>query len=773
MADKSGRTEKKDFLERLYEVAHHPALHIPWKVFTVIFKCLFTLVLIGMFTVGIVGCVMMIYVSNNFNGKGVPALDSLSLDATTAVYVQNEEGQFELYQQLSGANSIWTPLDEIPLYMQDAVIAIEDERFRDHSGVDFKRTVGAFANLLLHFNSTEYGASTLTQQLIKNITQEDDHSIERKVTEILRALELERNYSKDQILETYLNILPLSDNIYSVGTAALYYFGKDVSDLSLAECALIAGITQNPSKFSPYAHPENARQRQHVVLYKMYELGFISGDEYNQAINEELIFRNGMQKSATTDYYMDLMVEDIITDLMDTYGYSREYANRLVFYGGLTIYSAEMPDKQLACEAIYADEDNWPEHREEDEEDPQSAFFAMDYTGRVIATVGGRGEKVGSRGLNRSTDSPQSPGSSIKPITVFSYAINYNLSTYSTLWQDGPITLPNGRRWPANYEAAVRDNGPVIFEYAVQKSLNTVPVQIMSVFTPQRCFDWATQTMGLSTLVDSDVNYAPLALGAFTYGVTCRDMAAAYAVFGNGGYYNKPYTYFSVDQNGVTLLNNTPTYAHVMDVDSAYVVNRLLQRVMRGPNGTARAIASSWSGMEVFAKTGTAESKTDVYFAGGTPYYVATCWFGYDYDQTLRGTQTGGARNLWNKCMLALHDGLENASFELKGTTVERKYCTASGLLATSACPDTELGVYKADNIPGFCTVHSHTAPEESTSEDESPATSSTTTTTTTTTTATTPRTTADTPVSVPSTAPTAAPTAAPVNSAENENEPE
>ena len=684
-------------------------------------RVVLTVFLVGVITVSMIGCILVVYVVNNFDGTtGLPDLNNLSMDKTSIIWVKNENtGSFEEYQHLEGVNSIWVDLEKIPYYMQKAVIAIEDERFESHYGVDWKRTVSAFANLIFHFSSVEYGGSTITQQLIKVTTGENEHRWSRKITEILRAVEMEKLYSKDQILEAYLNNLPLSDNIVGVGAGANYFFGKEIDELSLAECAVLAGITQNPSRYNPYTHPDNARRRQQMILYKMNELGFITDDEYIQAAGEELHFTSSMKHMATWDYYVDLVIEDVIKDLMDQYGYTKGYATQLVFYGGLNIYSAENPKQQAAVEKVYADEKNYPAKLEKDTEDPQASLFVMDYEGRVVATIGGRGEKTGKRSYNRSTMSYRSPGSSIKPLTSYGPAISTDIVHWSSVIRDAPIMNVKGTPWPANYNAKPRDNGNVFLYYGLQQSLNTVAANLVQQLTPQKSFDFATSIFKLSSLVKSqtgddgmiytDIAYSPLALGALTKGVYARDMAAAYAVYGNGGYYNEPYSYYSVYQNGTmdtgkSLLKKGPVNIRVMDEDSAYVMNRMMQRVVR--YGTGRSISGSWPKMEVFGKTGTAESNRDVYFCGGTPYYVGASWFGYDNNQKLVGTQTGYARSLWNRAMLALHGGVEAKAFEKKGTTQELEFCTASGELATDKCPQTDVGVYKSANIPGACKTH-------------------------------------------------------------------
>ncbi len=687
-------------------------------------QMLLAAVLVGVIVTCIVCSVLVVYVAKTFDADSyLPELGKMSMDARSVIYVKDGNGGWKPYQNLQGGNSVWIDLNEIPVDMQNALIAIEDERFWEHDGVDWKRTVGAMVNLfvnrIFHLGSTEYGGSTITQQLIRVTTQERDHSIQRKINEILAAIELERTQSsKQQVLEAYLNNLPLTGEYVGVGIGARAYFGKEVQDLTLAECAVLVSITNNPSIYDPYRRPENVRQRQRTVLAKMYELEMITKDEYINAVNQELVFKSTAVRQSVQDYYVDLVIEDVIEDLMEEYGYTYNYAENLVFYGGLSIYSAEDPDEQAAVQAIYENEANFPKHREKDEEDPQTGFLAVDYTGRVVATIGGRGVKDANRVLNRSTQSMRSPGSSMKPISAYGPAIALDLAHYSSMVRDAPLTLPNGVKWPHNYEMkSTPDNGDVLLGVALQKSLNTVAARLVDQLTPQRSFDYATNTFQLATLVrsravngqiKSDIDLAPLALGALTDGVTVRDMAAAFAVYGSGGYYSEPYTYYKVvqgeDEDTSTLLVRGEKSTSVLDAQSAYVMVKLMQRVTT--YGTAADLGKSWSGWDVFGKTGTSESERDVYFAGGTGYYAAASWFGYDNNQVLTKAQTGYAKSLWNKAMKALHKNLQIKNFEAPKNVISAYYCTATGMLATDACPKTDVGYYKSTNIPAVCTAH-------------------------------------------------------------------
>lgn len=666
------------------------------KALAAALKCILTIILIGMITASIVGCVLVVYVVTSFNGSDIPDLSTINQNESSIIYVKDASGNFVESQRVEGANSVWTDLNNIPMNMQNAVIAIEDQRFREHYGVDWKRTASAFANLVFHFKSNEYGGSTITQQLIKNLSKDDDVKISRKIREIFRAIEMERKYSKDDIMEAYLNILPLSGNVNGVGAAANYYFAKDAKDLDLAQCALIAGITQNPSKYNPYTHPDNAKQRQKVVLDKMLELGLITEDEYKQAYNEELVYSSSLRRVDVQDYYTDSLTDDVINDLMNTYGYSKDYATTIFYFGGLHIYSAEDVSLQRRVEAVFENDNNFPAHNKNDNEDPQAGIAIMDYSGRMIATVGGRGTKTANRVFSRATDAVRQPGSAMKPIAVYAPAIEKNKVTFSTIVQDAPVKTIDGKAWPINYGKSTYGSLPLVD--AVKYSLNTIPVQLIEQLTPKTSFDFLTNSLHISTLVSSrdgktDITDA-LALGGLTDGVKCSEMAAAYQIFGNGGIYNKPFTYYSVKRGDTEILSNSSTNERAVSEDTAYVMNRILQHVVTDSHATG--YGQQVGGFETFAKTGTTTDNKDSYFVGGTPYYVGACWYGYDDNETIRVTTY--AKKLWKLSMDAIHSGLADKSFDKKGDTIEARYNPSTGRLDSSG---SAVGVYKPDDIPG------------------------------------------------------------------------
>lgn len=673
------------------------------KIVGYIGKGLATILLIGIITVCIVGCIMTIYVFKTFSASPeVPDISQIMDNGTSIIYTQNDSGDWEESQRLEGISRIWTDLPDIPDYLQKAVVAIEDERFYLHQGVDWKRTAAAVVGQVLGDGS--FGGSTITQQLIKVVTGDNETSIERKIREIFRALEMERDYyTKDEILEAYLNILPLSDGIVGVGAAANYYFGKDVEDLTLAECAVIAGITNLPSYYDPYDHPDHAKKRQETILGKMHELGFITDDEYIQAYNEELHYKSNVRYVEVQDYYVDTLIEDVIGDLMDTYGYNYTYAEQLVFFGGLRIYSYEDVDKQRAVEAVMEDASNFVDYESEDE-NANAAVFIMDYEGRVVAVVGGRGEKTGNRVQNNATQSQRQPGSTMKPLGVYALALDQDLINYSTIVRDAPITLTDGTAWPPNYGYSTPfDNGWVTVQYALQESLNTVPVRILEEIGLEASYNFLKDTLHFTSLVESDYAYSPLALGGMTYGVTVREMAAGYQIFGNSGLYNSPHTYNKVEtEDGEILLEHVVENERAIEEDTATVMNKILQTVTS--SGTAAAVSGDWTSIQLFSKTGTTDNNKDAYFAGGTPYYVGALWMGYDSNQlSLSYDQRAASKQLFSKCMKAIHEDLPAATFEEWGDVEGHYYDKETGVVvdeSETGEKTNKWGYYKTGNVP-------------------------------------------------------------------------
>ena len=357
----------------------------------------------------------------------------------------------------SGENRTVVMLKDIPVYLQKAFISIEDERFYEHKGIDYKRTAGAIVSYVKTFGKGTYGGSTITQQLIKNVTDDRDKSPIRKVREWWRATLLERELSKDQILELYLNTINFGKGAYGVQAASKVYFDKDVKDLSLAECALIAGIPNRPSYYNPFTNMDNAKRRQKVILGKMLELGYINQDMYDEAIAEEIVVKEGSVKSSSTQsYFVDMVIEDVINDLVEKEKITRAMASKMIYGGGLKIYTTMDSKVQAAIDEVYiTEEDEVFKAFKNEEEQPESAMVIMDYTkGHIVGIAGGRGEKEEERGFNYATMAYRQPGSTIKPLAVYGPALNDKVITASTIVDDSKHTveIPGSSPWtPTNW----------------------------------------------------------------------------------------------------------------------------------------------------------------------------------------------------------------------------------------------------------------------------------------------------------------------------------
>lgn len=565
---------------------------------------LFTLFLIGIFCTAICGIAFAIYINKYITPTIDLDLDSFGLNLTSFIYYTDKKtGQpVELEQLYDTENRVFVDYDEIPQDMKNAFVAIEDERFWKHHGVDWKRTFGAvlgWSGLAPNFVG---GGSTITQQLIKNVTQEDDVTVQRKVQEILRALNLEKKYKKEDILELYLNTIFLARGCHGVQAAAQVYFGKDVSDLSLAECASIACITKNPSKYDPFRFPENNKERQELVLRKMLEQEMISQAEHDAAVAEQLQFKkqeSEQKLESKQSYYVDQVIEDVLHDLQEEKGYSYELAKKLLYSGGLQIYACIDVDVQAKMDAVFQDEENLPGVPGKDGAMPQCAMVIMDpYTGDVVAMCGGRGEKTVDRGLNRATQSHRAPGSSIKPLSIYAPAIEYGFVTPATVLDDVPKDFSvSSSGWPRNENR--KYNGRMTVKRAVEVSNNTLAVDILRTLTPEKSFDFMTNNLHFSSLVASreakngktqtDIALAPLALGGLTDGVSVLEMTAAYSAFTNHGIYTEPRTYSKVvDSNGVVLLEKSANATPAMQEKTAYYMLDMLKNVVTGSSGTGR-----------------------------------------------------------------------------------------------------------------------------------------------------------------------------------------
>ncbi len=598
--------------------------------------------------------------------------------------------------------------------------------------MNFVRTVAAMINEYtpIKLFARKTGASTITQQLVKNLTNDKDGSgiggALRKVREIFRAIVLEKQYTKDEILEAYLNTLRLSYKWGGVQAGANYFFGKDVADLSIAEAASLAGITKNPSVYNPYENPEKNIERRNDILFMMHQQEKISDEDYEKSLKEELVLDNSIRESsAVYSYFTDMVIEQVIDDLMAEYGMTKGEATEYLYNGGLKIYSTVDPTVQGAIEEVMANkpyykngsplfstkEVTYVKDGKEYKQTPQAAMVSVDYEGKIVGVVGGLGEKTNNRVLNRAVDSLRHTGSTMKPIGAYAPAMEYHYITYSTAlyddycWMEPDDNNPGKEReWPRNYNGNY-SKAPVPVVHAIKKSLNTIAVRALKLLTPEASYDFLTNSLHISSLTSSDIGYSQLALGGMTYGISPLEMAAAYTIFGNGGKYITPYCYTTVeDSSGEVILETKTTQVQAISEETAYIMNRALKQVL--VDGTGAGLAPKR--LDAVGKTGTSSDDKDHWFIGVTPYYSTAVWYGYDEPAVLTirdyGTHapTTAWRNVMNKCQAEL----PSKSFPVAKDVIQLEFCRVNGCIANANCTEREIGYYTEDNLPPVCMEH-------------------------------------------------------------------
>ena len=731
-----------------------------------------------------------------FKGVLATAPDIGNIDVTPtgfSTFVYDIEGNQTAKLVSTDSNRIPVTLDMVPQDLRDAFVAVEDNRFYEHNGIDIQGILRA-GYVALKNRDFSQGASTITQQLLKNNvftswTSEDSLAdrFKRKIQEQYLALELEKVMDKDTILINYMNTINLGQNTLGVQAASLRYFDKSVSDLTLSECAVIAGITQNPYRYNPITHPEDNAERRKKVLDDMKKYGYITQEEYDEAMRDNVYTRIKIADSENDDtavntYFVDALTEDILEDLIAA-GYNETQAYTLLYSGGLKIYSTQDPKIQAICDEVFTDETNYPENTrwylnyeltveksngdkenhstemfrsywkenrsssynliyssqddayadieaykaavvgEGDEviaetvnltPQPQVSFTVEDQsTGHIVAMIGGRGAKSGSRTLNRATDSVRQPGSTFKIVSTYAPALDSAGLTLATVMNDAPFNYANGR--PVNNWYSSGYKGLCSLRYGIEQSLNIVAVKTLTQITPQLGYDYLLN-FGFSTLVEhkevgnevfSDIQQS-LALGGITDGVTNEELNAAYACIANGGTYIKPKLYTKVlDHDGNIILDNTmPQSRQVIKETTAFLLTSAMVDVVTV--GTGGAV--NFGGMAIAGKTGTTTGPTDAWFAGYTPYYTATAWAGYDNNVKLNSAENGLAKKLWRAAMSKIHEELPNQSFSGPPEgIVTATICSRSGKLPIPGlCDGTLRTEYFAEGtVPTeSCDVH-------------------------------------------------------------------
>lgn len=655
-------------------------------------------------------------------------LQKLKLNYTSFIYVNganDDPSQPVKYQSLySTENRVWVDGDKIPADMKNAIVAIEDKRFMEHKGVDWWRTLGA-ATSLLHLGNGDsgYGGSTITQQLIKNLTGEDDVSLTRKVKEIFRAINLEKKYSKQEILTAYLNVVNFGSGCNGVEAAANNYFNKSIKDCDLAQCAAIAGITQNPTAYNPLLHPEANKKRQQTVLGAMHDQKKITDSQYKAAIAEsEHMQFAGKKKESVVDesdvwnWYTETLFDDVEQGLMKAYNCSSDHAIDLIYHGGLNIYSAMDTRMQTIADTTFTDKKTFPASYTK----LQGSFFAMNYSGRVLAVEGARGAKTQNRVFNMATDAKRQPGSSMKPLAIYGPAVNAGIINYSSLINDEPQPdyFGKGQPGPKNWDSAdTAYHGMITVENALDQSYNAAAISLFKTLTPKVGLDFMRKKLAFTNIQNSDYNLAS-GIGGIA-GVTVREMTAGYQIFGNGGKYYKPYTYYYVTDHDGNVIpgmdNRTESFTQAITSSAATVMNKLLTSVMQDYNTGYKANVSGWQN---FGKTGTTDNDKDAWFIGGNPYALGGVWTGYLTPSEIEKGNMGVAKLAWKTIMSQYLSEKTKKTFKFDPNVVSATFCKKTGLLAVpGTCAETGTGWYDKHSMPPLCTGDgSSSVPEASTS---------------------------------------------------------
>ena len=641
-------------------------------------------------------------------------LKAKSMNQTSRIFIKDSDtGEFTETRKLySTENRIWVDNQNIPDYMKEAQVAIEDKRFYEHNGVDWQRTLSAVA--MLATGSDSYGGSTITQQLIKNITDDNEVSINRKLREICKALKLEQEYTKDQILEAYLNVVNYGNNCQGVEAAAQLYFGKSIKDCSLAECAAIAGITQNPSRWNPLIYPENNRERRELILSEMYDQGVIkTKKEYDEAMSESakmtfVGFKSASENEDDEDndvqnWYYDQLFYDLRDDLARYYNISPDAASEKIYTEGLKIYCAmdEKMQNYIEKEAMNIDKSADPSI--------ELGSVLMDFDGRVIATVGSSNRKTTDLAWDRAAHSALQPGSSIKPLFVYPIAIENKQLYFSSTVLDEPIEKYEYDEASGGYISGPKNAygsylGNILLPDAIERSSNAVAVQVMELIGgPSVAYEQAITKMNFKHLTELDgVNTGALSIGGLNGGVTVREMASAYTYMGNEGLYYKPYTYYYItdSEDNIILDNRDAVPKQAYSAETAGIMNRLLHYNVENSQNTY-AMYARVSGWDIVGKTGTTDSDRDCWFCGMSPYAVMATWTGFDSPQTI-SDKTRSAKFFANVMGEYLKDK-EQKEYKISKNLIPATYNPVTGLvISTDSVSGKYVGYYTEDNMPAF-----------------------------------------------------------------------
>ncbi len=749
---------------------HSLGFRIFKKLMAVIATTLLSLFLVMIITGTIVATALTVYVLDFMDDSTTITFQELESGNDTFIYgIKTDENGNETIVQLHKVKStvqrIPVTIDKIPQHVRDAFVYTEDERFYTHDGVDYKRTFSAFLNMFLHIYDTEQGGSTITQQLIKNLTGDDEHSPQRKIREIFSAMQLEKTYSKDEILEEYLNYISFGGARNGIEIAAIQYFGKSVDELTVPEAAVLAAIPKSPEEYGPFvAYYEdddprktllvdgkaNNKNRQKYVLYKLYDNGAITYDEYQEYLNTPIIYTDSEEykklhpedfaeqlakEHQAYSWALDAIYFEAADFIMKEYDIDdQDEAIKRINKGGYKIYSKIDDKMQSYVEEKFKDPNNliatdnlrrWVDidgdgNITDQESIPHVAFVALGYDGSVKATVGNWGEKKESLITNYAVTDKRSIGSTIKPVSTYGLALETDHIHWGSVYQDKAVDKDeNGRPWPTNYSTGsdISISGITNFiYYFLQKSYNTVPAQLCKELTPEAVFKFSKEKLGMDLieppLSPNDMAVAPLSVGSLTEGLTLENLVNAYIPYGNEGIYNEAHIITKIeDSNHNVIYENNGNPRQAVSDETAWVMNRMLKNVVENGTGTGARLANK----VVAGKTGTTENWWDSAFVGLTRDFasgVTVGYMGYRDSQTL--PTNFHACDVWKTIIgdYAQEEYADTGSdFDPVKTVIASPWCTTSGKIAGQYCPKSGMnGYWKSTNAPQ-CDGHWSAAP--------------------------------------------------------------
>lgn len=661
--------------------------------------------------------IIVIFVYRGINFEADERLfESAKGFGSTTFYANSAEEGSDKYEpvaiEISGSvRKIYYSLDEIGPYLSRGFVVVEDKKFYQHSGFDLKRTILATANYLFKKDRI-FGASTITQQVIKNVSGDNQLSVKRKLEEIIRAIHIERNYSKNEILEVYLNVIPMSENIYGVGAASRAYYGKEPGELSPAEAATLIGITNAPTAYNPYINPEACKRKRNIVLSVMHNEGIINDKEYENAIAEELsVISRNEREDRLDSWFVETAIDDITNDLAIKYDISTSAARVMLLGGGYKVYTTMNREVQAKLESYFEDAENFPD------EIKNGLNYAMTVTdsntGYLVGIIGRVGKKSGNRLLNHASV-PHIPGSTLKPIALYAPLLDEGRINWASVFDDVPVefykTDNDYREYPRNSPPVY--DGLTTVKDALRNSKNTVAVRLCKLRTPKAVFNSLKNDFSFDSLIEkdgsiTDIAIAPMALGQLAKGVSLLKLTESYGVFSGDGVWREAISYIRlVDYNGRVVIDKEQTQKRIFKSTTARIMNQLMMTVTE--DGTAGKIRLK-EYVNTAGKTGTSGGSRDKTFVGYTPYYTAGIWCGYDSGDKAVSSLSKSHLEIWDEVMLSVHEDIISKNYIREFSTDGLYYlpfCKDSGELYSDICiydprgNRREFGYFTADNMP-------------------------------------------------------------------------